>query len=198
MANFAAKSDAVIHLGKTNQDDFFEDQKDGSFFAQFGLHFGMSKMQNSLQHSSTSLLSNQALQASALVGRSVLVLSDNLVLCAKKDAILVLDIVSGLSQLSLTIYSQSGELVRLIQLGEPETGFFQFHWDGRGEDQQRRVPGVYKVRVKGFLEEKEIWVKTMAVANVNSVSMGLSGEGLKLNVSDIGLVSLDQVKKIMI
>lgn len=198
MANFAAKSDALIHLGKTNQDDFLEDQKESSFFAQLGLYFGMGKMQDSLQHSSTSLLSNQALQASALVGRSVLVPSDNLVLCAQKDAMLVLDIVPGLSQLSLTIYSQSGELIRLIQLGEPESGFFQFHWDGKGADEQRRIPGVYKVRAKGFLERQEIVVKTMVLANVNSVSMGQPGEGLKLNVSELGLVSLDQVKKIMI
>lgn len=47
-------------------------------------------------------------------------------------------------------------------------------------------------------EDKEIALKTMILANVNSVSLGQNGKGLTLNVAGIGPISLDQVRQISI
>lgn len=45
--------------------------------------------------------------------------------------------------------------------------------------------------------EKEFF-KTMVYGNIDSVSLSQNGEGLKLNVSGIGQVSLDQVRQISV
>jgi len=83
-------------------------------------------------------------------------------------------------------------------LGQPEPGFFQFNWNGTGDNNQRVAAGNYKVEVHGTYEGEERSLKTFTSANVDSVSLGQNGEGLKLNVAGVGSVFLDQVRQITI
>ncbi|MBI2786318.1 MAG: flagellar hook assembly protein FlgD [Legionella longbeachae] len=162
-----------------------------SQLARFSTNDGVAQMQESLQ-------SNQALQASALVGRKVVVNGNRLKRDTTGSVTIAVDIPPGLSKLSATIYSEFGELIKTIPLGQPATGFFQFSWDGIGEDRQPMNDDTYKVEVNAVYEMKELSLKTMICANVDSVSIGQNGEGLKLNVDGIGAVSLDQVRQISV
>lgn len=146
----------------------------------------------------TSLQSNQALQASAFVGRKVLVNSDHLNLGAEDEIKIVIDIPPDFSQLNVSINTASGALIKTIILEQPEHGFFQFNWDGTGESGQRVKEGNYKVTARAVHEGKEIYLKTMICANVDSVSLDLNGEGFKLNVAGIGAISLDQIRQISV
>lgn len=169
-----------------------------SQLAQFATHDGCIAMQGSLQQMSTSLQSNQALQASALVGRKVLVETDIFPLGAEVSVRVTFDISSNLSMLRASIYTESEEMIRAMSLGKPEPGFFQFSWDGIGYDGKKVKEGRYRIDVHAIYEDKEIALKTMILANVNSVSLGQNGKGLTLNVAGIGPISLDQVRQISI
>ena len=100
--------------------------------------------------------------------------------------------------MSASIYAESGELIKIISLGQPDPGLFQFSWDGTGEDNNRIKEGRYKVEVHAVDGGKDVSLKTMTFANVDSVSLGQNGEGLKLNVAGIGPVSLDQIRQISV
>lgn len=190
-----------LMVAQVQNQDPMQPQANGEFLsqlAQFSTNDGITKMQESLQQLASSLQSNQALQASALVGRKVLVNSDKLSLGAEGDVKTAIDMPAGLSNLSAAIYSESGELVKTIPLGQPEPGFFQFAWDGTGQGEQRLAAGKYSVKVTGVYGGQEVALKTMTSANVDSVSLGQNGEGLKLNVSGVGSVTLDQVRQITV
>ena len=155
----------------------------------------MMKIQESLKKMSSSLQSNQALYASALVGRTVLVASNQLNLDVEGDANkAIVDLPARMSYLSASIYTKTDELVQTIALGQPGPGYFQFVWDGIGKDNQRAIAGNYTVKIKGVYDGKEIALKTLTSANIDSVSLSKHGEGLKLNVSGVGMVPYDQVQ----
>ncbi|MCW8407764.1 flagellar hook assembly protein FlgD [Legionella sp. PATHC035] len=190
-----------LMVAQIQNQDPMQPQVNGEFLsqlAQFSTNDGVTKMQESLQQMATSLQSNQALQASALVGRKVLVNSNTLQLGAEGDSKAAVDIPPGLSNLSASIYSDTGELIKTISLGQPTPGFFQFSWDGTGGDNNRVKEGKYKVDVHAVYGGKEVSLKTMTSANVDSVSLGQNGEGLKLNVAGVGPISLDQVRQISV
>ncbi|HRD70269.1 MAG TPA: flagellar hook assembly protein FlgD [Legionella sp.] len=190
-----------LMVAQAQNQDPMQPQANGEFLsqlAQFSANDGITKMQESLQQLASSLQSNQALQASALVGRKVLVNSNSLSLGAEGEAKTAIDMPAGLSNLTASIYSESGELIKTIPLGQPEPGFFQFGWDGTGQDNKRLAAGKYKVEVRGTYSGQEVSLKTMTSANVDSVSLGQNGEGLKLNVAGVGSVSLDQVRQITV
>lgn len=190
-----------LMVAQVQNQDPMQPQANGEFLsqlAQFSTNDGITKMQDSLQQLATSLQSNQALQASALVGRKVLVNSDQMSLGADGDVKVAIDMPTGMNNLSAKIYSESGELLKTIPLGDPAAGFFQFNWDGKDINEQRLPAGKYKVEVHGTYGGEERALKTMTSANVDSVSLGQNGEGLKLNVAGVGSVFLDQVRQITV
>lgn len=190
-----------LMVAQVKNQDSMQPQPNDEFLpqlAQFSTNGGVTKMQESLRQMASSLQSNQALQASALVGRKVLVHSDHLSLGAAGDVNVAIDMLAGLSNLTASVYSESGDLVKTILLRQPDPGFFQFGWDGTGQNNQRSAMGNYKVEVRGIYGGKEVSLKTMTSANVDSVSLGQNGEGLRLNVAGVGFVPLDKVRQITV
>lgn len=166
-----------------------------SQLAQFNQADGQTNSYNTLQELVSSLQSNQALQASALVGRRVLVLSNSFTLNAKSNVSIAIDIPQGFNYLNAFVYTESGELVKTIYHQHPASGLVQFIWDGCNEEKVRMPAARYKVEVCGMKNGEKVFLKTMILANVNSVSLG---ERLKLNVSGVGPVLLEQVRQITV
>lgn len=188
-----------LMVAQVQHQDPMEPKTNGDFLAQlaqFSTNDGITKMQESIEQLASSLQSNQALQASSLVGRKVLVNSNALNLGQEGETKAAVDIPAGVSELTANVYSQSGELIRRIPLGQQSTGLFEFNWDGFGQKGERMPPGKYTIKVNGIYSGKEVALKTMTAANVDSVSLGQNGEGVKLNVAGIGAVSLNDVKQI--
>ncbi|MBN9230857.1 MAG: flagellar biosynthesis protein FlgD [Legionella sp. 40-6] len=190
-----------LMVAQIQNQDPLQPQVNGEFLsqlAQFSTNDGVNKMQESMQQMANSLQSNQALQASALVGRKVLVASDALTLEKDGDAKTGIDVPPGATNLVAYIYNDAGELVKTMNLGSKEAGFVQFPWDGSGQDGKRLNEGRYRVSVHGTYMGQEVAFKTMTTANVDSVSLGQNGEGLRLNVAGVGAVGLDQVRQITV
>lgn len=181
--------------------DPFQPQENGDFLAQlaqFSTNDGITKMQASIEHLASSLQSSQALQASALVGQKVMV-NNNIVNLGNEGGITAaVDLPSNVSNLTAAIYSSSGELVHKIPLGQQNAGLFQFNWDGKDGQGGRVIADNYKIEVTGIYGGREVAIKTLTAANVDSVTLGQNGEGLKLNVAGIGAISLDQVRQITV
>jgi flagellar basal-body rod modification protein FlgD len=183
-----------------NQDPL-DPQTNGEFLsqlAQFSSADGISKMQQSLDTLSNSLQSNQALQASALVGRKVLVPGDSGFLSSSAGLKAAVDLPVSASNLRASIYSSSGELVNSIELGAKPSGMVNFEWDGLKSNGQRAQEGMYTIKVEGLSEGKNKAFGTMIAANVDSVTLGQNGDELKLNVAGIGQIPLSQVKQISV
>ncbi len=163
---------------------------------QFSIADGITELNSSFSNLANSLSSNQALQASALVGRSVLVPGDTATL--SEGGILQgrASLPDGASSVAVDIFSQGGELVSTINLGPQAAGNLDFAWDGLNNDGSAAEPGNYRVVVRANVGGSEQALNTLVSARVDSVTLQNGGGNLEVNLAGIGPVSFSSVQEI--
>jgi flagellar basal-body rod modification protein FlgD len=125
-----------LHLMLTqlkNQDPF-KPLDSGAFLgqlAQFGTVSGLAGLQTSFDSLKTSLVSNQALQAASLVGRSALVDTSTMSTTDGQVVGGAVALPESTSSLTVTVRDSTGQVVRTIPLGAHAAGQAQFVWDGK-------------------------------------------------------------------
>lgn len=138
--------------------------------------------------------SQLALQASAFVGRKVLVSSDSIKLNAQGASRTAVNVPVECQQLHIGISTVCGKVVRRITWKHAANGLLEFTWDGLDEAGACMPPGKYTLRVTALIAQDEVHLKTMTTANIDSVSLGEKGEGVKLFIAGVGEVLLDDKK----
>ena len=164
--------------------------------AQFSSLESLQAMQDSFSDLASAMTSNQALQASALVGRTVLVPSNIASFDGTSEVQGMAALSSPATNAVLRIEDESGQLIRTIQLGDLEQGPNEFSWDGNDENGFAVVPGFYKISVTGSVYGQQTSLPTGVFARVDSVNLGGSQGGVFLNLAGLGSVSLDDVSQI--
>jgi len=123
-----------LMIAELNNQNPLDPQDNGEFIAQlaqFSTVEGLDKLNNTTEGMSDGMRSSQALQASSLVGQSVIVEGNEMGLLLNKG------IVSGYSELpesttdlKLTIEDENGQLLEQFSLGNHEAGEMSVRWDG--------------------------------------------------------------------
>lgn len=189
-----------LMLAQLSHQDPLKPMENGDFLAQmaqFSTVTGIHELQASVDKLSASLQSNQALQASALVGRSVMVPTDRGILEEGEALTGAIDLPASTSAISLTISDPSGQVVRRLQLGSQAAGMVQFAWDGITDGGQNANPGTYKVAAEAFIDGEPTALSTLMSAKVESVSLGQGrSQDLVLNVAGMGPMKLSDVAQI--
>ncbi|WP_455203193.1 flagellar hook assembly protein FlgD [Kaarinaea lacus] len=188
-----------LMVAQLRNQDPFKPLENGDFIAQmaqFSAVTGLEELQGSFDTLATSLQSNQALQASTLVGRSVLVPSSEAVLNPGGNVRGILDLPQGTPNLSVSVLDSNGELVKRIQLGSHGGGDAPFLWDGTNETGEPMPAGVYKFVAEAQGTDSRVAVDTFINASVDSVTIGNGGQKLILNLKDMGQVDFSQVREI--
>jgi len=209
------QKDAAKKSGSLGQEDFLklmvaqmqnqsplEPESNGEFLgqmAQFSTVSGLDKMQQSLDTLTSSLVSNQALEASSLVGRFVRVAGDTSYLPeGEGDRFFgAVELDRSTSNLKFEIVSGSGEIVKTIGMGQQSEGTASFAWDGKNDQGEMMPVGNYNVRAVANFGGETTSLQTMVVAPVESVTLGRNGEQMKLNIVGVGSRSIDSVREIM-
>ena len=115
-----------------NQDPF-EPLQSGEFIgqlAQFGTVSGISELQNSVSDLASSLISNQTLQATNLIGKNALVPSDNLSLKEGESIKGAISTSAPANNVTVSIFDAAGNLVQSLPIGVVNEGLKEFEWDG--------------------------------------------------------------------
>ncbi len=181
-----------------NQDPF-EPMDNGDFLgqlAQFSTVNGIESLNDSFSGLSGSLLDEQALQASNLVGRSVLAVSDQGYYDGDASLEGAVELGASVNNVQIDITDASGELVRRLDLGQQASGLVNFGWDGRNADGKAMPPGAYRVSARvtsGALTEN---VPTLIRADIESVTLGQFGGQMSLNLDGGAKLSLAQIYQI--
>ncbi len=179
-----------------NQDPF-KPMESGEFLgqlAQFGTVTGLGELQNSFDSLATSLVSDQALQAASLVGRSVLVESNETFFSGQSLVEGVVDLPVSSSNVQLNISDAAGQLVRQITLGPNAEGPVPFYWGGETDLGYSAPPGRYAVSAQYFDGSDMLNAPTLVNAEVDSVTVGASG--LSVQLRGLGPVPFSAVKEI--
>jgi flagellar basal-body rod modification protein FlgD len=194
--------DAFLELMITqlkNQDPL-KPMESGDFLgqiAQFGTVNGITELQKSFNTLALSLQSNQALQASTMVGREVLIDGKTVQVRDSGAAGIAVELAGDVSDLKLTIADQSGQLVREIRLGAHRAGLSEFEWDGLNANGARVVPGRYTVEAEAIVDGGAVAVPTLIRAPVESVTLSRDGQLPVLNLTDIGAVDFSAIRRVM-
>ena len=113
---------------------------------------GVSNLNDQFTDFAASMSSSQALQASSLVGRSVLV-DDNVFGMETGEEVkgkLVTD--KAASNVNIYVENVAGEIIQTVPVGSVKAGEFTFTWDGQGSDGEPAPEGAYRFRVAGLVE----------------------------------------------
>ncbi|MFP6863327.1 flagellar hook assembly protein FlgD [Pseudomonas sp.] len=184
-------------VAQLNNQNPLEPQGNGEFIAQlaqFSQVEGIEKLNTSMGSLLTGYQSSQALQASSLVGRKVIIPSDKAVVDTSESfkASLVLPVSS--SNVYVNIYDKAGSVVSRVNLGEQAAGNVSFIWDGKDSSGNLLPPGTYKFEAQATYADGAKGLYTMLPANVDSVTLG--GSELMLNLAGLGSVPMSQVQVI--
>ena len=177
-----------------------EPMQNGEFLtqmAQFSSASGVEKLTQSFDSFAASMQSNQALQASSLVGRNVLIPSSEAQLPTGGSLQGMIDVPQSTGNLTVNIYNINGELVRKLELGVQDAGPARFAWDGLGDNGQAQPPGAYQISAESTIDGEVVAMETFTQDSVESVTIGKGGQGLVLNLGNAGSVSIDQIREIL-
>lgn len=162
----------------------------------FTMADGITKLNENFSSLAQSMTSNQALQASSLVGRSVLTQSEELVFTGESLSRGQINLDTVADNMKVIITKPNGELVNSFAVDSPQLGKNEFVWDGTDQDGEQMPAGVYKISVEVSANGKTESVPVQVYTPVSSVSMGNNGTGIMLNLLGIGAVKLADVLEV--
>lgn len=160
-----------------------------SFTSQFGQY---------LESNQASQTSNKALQASSLVGRTVLVESEEGALFKYDEETYAmagqLMFEGSMNDITLKITDSSGKLVDTVEVGAVSEGPANYYWDGLDADGNQSPAGLYSIEASG-IDPKSGTRENLAVGSYSTVSSVRFGSGneLTMNLAGIGEFSMDDI-----
>lgn len=166
--------------------------------AQFGTVSGIQDLQKSFGDFASSISSSQALQATTLVGRNVMVPGNQALLNIGGQVSGDINLTSSSPNVNLTISdAATGEVVKTLALGTHSAGRVPFVWDGINANGVMASPGVYKLNATAMVDGKNTGMETNVAAQVDSVTMGNGVNGLKVNLTGLDSVDFNKIKQIL-
>ena len=163
--------------------------------AQFGTVSGISEMKEAFGTLSDAMRSSQVLDGATMVGREVLLPSDEVTLQADGSVHGALDVPTGTTALQVNIRDASGTLVRRMTM--PTTsGMNDFTWDGIADNGTRAPAGEYSFEAVANVAGKSGSLEMLVASRVTSVTID-AATGLTLNTSNLGPRSLSDVRRVM-
>lgn len=200
-SNEALGKDAFLQLLVTqmqNQNPL-DPQDNGEFvaqLAQFSSLEGITSLNDSVTSISSALGSSQALQASSLVGRSVVVQNDKAVVDTTKSLTGTVVVPQSISAAKVTVTDAEGNTVKTIDLGAQSAGNAEFIWDGTNASGEKVDPGTYSFSAQATVEGESLQMSTLLPATVTSVTLSQTGGEMMLNLAGLGQLALSKVQTI--
>lgn len=163
--------------------------------AQFGTVSGIQEMQQAFATLSDSMRSSQVLDGATMVGRDVLVASDEATLGESGSVSGAIDIPAGATAVQVNVLDESGQLVRRMTL-PAEVGLRDFTWDGLKDNGTRADAGNYTFEAIASADGKTASLEMLLASRVSSVTID-AARGLTLNTATLGAHALSDVRRVM-
>jgi flagellar basal-body rod modification protein FlgD len=187
-----------LMLTQLKNQDPMKPMESGEFLgqlAQFGTVSGLAGLQKSFDGLSTSLVSNQALQAASLVGHDALVEASSIELDSTGQRVGgAIDLPASSYDVRVQVRDKVGAIVREISLGSQSKGLVPVAWDGLAQDGSAAPAGDYSLTASYRSGEKMVAATTLIAAPVDSVVLGK--DGFTVDVRGIGELPFSAVRQI--
>ncbi|AZF49162.1 MULTISPECIES: flagellar hook assembly protein FlgD [unclassified Pseudomonas] len=176
-------------------------QDNGAFvaqLAQFSSLEGINTLNDSVNNISSNFSSSQALQASSLVGRSIITQTDKALVDTSKSMTGSVAVTAATGNVSVKITDKDGNVVRTLDLGAQSAGVSDFIWDGKNEAGEVAPAGTYTFAASTKNDKGDaVALATSLPATVTSVTLSKTGGEMLLNLAGgMGSVKLSQIQTI--
>jgi len=198
-----------LMMAQMKHQDPTKPMENGDFIsqmAQFSSVKGLKEIKDSFNTLANALQSSQALQASSMVGRKVMVPGNSTELTAQGSLRGSIELQNASESVTVKVFNKSGEQVHTVDLGQRGKGSAQFTWDGvikkanpevPGSEDVVAPPGVYSIKAEAMIDGEIQSVNTFVVDKVDSVSLAKDSKGVTLNLTNAGATTLAQVQEII-
>ena len=198
-----------LMMAQMKHQDPTKPMENGDFIsqmAQFSSVKGLKEIKDSFNTLANALQSSQALQASSMVGRKVMVPGSSTELTTQGKLRGSIELSSASESVTVKVFNKSGEQVHTVDLGQRGKGSAQFSWDGvikkanpevPGSEDVVAPPGVYSIKAEAMIDGEIQSVNTFVVDKVDSVSLAKDSKGVTLNLTNAGATTLAQVQEII-
>ncbi|WP_300634002.1 flagellar hook assembly protein FlgD [Pseudomonas sp.] len=201
--NQALGKDAFLQLLVTqlkNQNPL-SPQDNGAFvaqLAQFSSLEGINTLNDSVNNISSNFSSSQALQASSLVGRSIITQTDKALVDTSKSMNGSVAVPATTGNVSIKITDKDGNVVRTLDMGAQSAGSSDFIWDGKNDKGEVAPAGTYTFAASTKNDKGDaVALATSLPATVTSVTLSKTGGEMLLNLAGgMGSVKLSQIQTI--
>ncbi|MGY4491260.1 flagellar hook assembly protein FlgD [Pseudomonas putida] len=141
-----------------------------SQLAQINMISGITDLGDTLDSISGQIDTSQALQASALVGKGVLVDGDSITVDGGTATTYGVNLDGDADTVTATITDSSGNVVRTIDVGSLDEGVHSLSWDGLADDGTAVADGDYTVSITASNEGTAVAATALNYALVSGVS----------------------------
>ncbi|MFR9719244.1 flagellar hook assembly protein FlgD [Aeromonas diversa] len=157
---------------------------------------GINKLTAQMTGLNSIMTSSQALQASALVGQSVLTAGNSGALEQGGQVSGVIAAGDKASGIKVQVENERGELVREFVLNGELKGNVPFTWDGKMTNGELAPSGKYTFKSIGTVNEQKQALPALAYANVESVTLGTATSPTLVKLKGVGSVYLSDILEI--
>lgn len=162
--------------------------------AQISTVNGIDQLNNTLLALLNSNNITQALAASNVVGRNVLVPGDQITL-GEGGARLGVELAGPADRVTVSIKDSTGRVIRTLELGAQDEGVLPVDWDGLTDAGATAAPGEYTFSVSATRGSESVEAITLAFGKVEGLTYGATG--LIAIIAGLGRVSLDELREIL-
>ncbi|WP_426358536.1 flagellar hook assembly protein FlgD [Pseudocolwellia sp. HL-MZ19] len=157
---------------------------------------GVANLNDQFTSFASTMSSSQALQASSLVGRSVLV-DDNVFGMTEGDEVIgkiVTD--ENASNINIYVENTAGEIIQTVAVGDMAAGEASFTWNGLDGNGDPAPTGAYRFRVAGLVDGQASELQAMTYRKVDSVTLAGAGGDIVLNLNGGTSMALQDVVEV--
>ncbi|MBE2258473.1 MAG: flagellar hook assembly protein FlgD [Rhodobacteraceae bacterium] len=155
---------------------------------------GIERLNATLETLLSTYNDGQAVQAAALIGKSVLVRGSGLVL-ANGTASGGVNLAEPVDDVMLTILGAGGNVLQSQRLGARDAGSFAFSWDGKTAAGSDAPPGSYGFTVDAVRGGEKVAAETLQIGTVSALVREKSG--FQLDLGGLGRVDFGKVQQIL-
>ncbi len=171
--------------------------------AQMSTVQGVEQLNTTLNSLVSSLADTQSIQASALVGKTVLVPGSNLTLTSSTDSNgkTVMSAYGGAylssaaDSVTVDIYDSTGTLIKSESLGKSDAGSVLFSWDGSTKSGTTATAGAYTFKVTATKDSTSVTSKALELGTVSALTRTTSGDFV-LDLGSKGTFAFDDVYQV--
>jgi flagellar basal-body rod modification protein FlgD len=163
--------------------------------AQMSTVQGIEQLNSTLNSLVSGLADTQAVQASALIGKTVLVPGGNLSLTSG-EAYGGVYLSAPADEVTVKIYDASGNLVQTQSLGNAdEAGSLLFSWDGSAASGDAAPDGAYTFKVSASQGDTSVKAEALQLGAVSALTRVTNG-GFVLDLGALGQYDFAEVQQV--